>query len=53
MLPRIDSVPLDYIEANDEMKKWMANLTDQLNAILEQLDADLAAIDARLTLCGC
>jgi hypothetical protein len=52
-LPRIDNFPVQYMDLNDDVEKWLTNLVDTLNAILDQLDADLATIDARLTACGC
>jgi hypothetical protein len=54
VLPRIDSVPVAYLNhQDDDLVKWMTNLVDTLNTALDQLDTDLAAIDARLTACGC
>lgn len=53
MLPRIDNVPRDYIDANEDFKNWLSNLVDTLNATLDQLDSEIATINARLTACGC
>jgi hypothetical protein len=54
VLPRIDSVPVAYLnKMDDDLIKWMTNLVDTLNAVLDQLDNDLATIDTRLTNCGC
>lgn len=53
MLPRIDNVPIDYIDINEDFKKWLTNLVDTLNTTLDQLDNQIADIEARLTACGC
>jgi ABC-type transporter Mla subunit MlaD len=52
-LPRIDNVPIESEDFNDDFEKWITNLVDNLNSILDQLDSNLAAIDARLIACGC
>jgi hypothetical protein len=53
VLPRIDSVPVAYLDKDDDLVKWMTNLVDTLNTILDQLDDTIADIDTRLTNCGC
>lgn len=54
-LARIDAFPIEAVgdELSDDTKKWLTNLVDTLNSILEDIDAALVDIDTRLTNCGC
>ena len=52
-LPRADPAPVEYIEdLEDEFKKWLSNLVDQMNAAWQQIDDVLHVGQYEVTTAG-
>jgi hypothetical protein len=52
VLPRTDPILENHDQPAQVDLLWLANLVDIFNSAMQQLDNDLATIDARLTAGG-
>lgn len=51
-LPRLDSAPVNYEKFSPEFDRWLGIFVDTLNTALQDIETELASLDARLIALG-